>query len=129
MALRKPLTVDGPQITRLQIGDILRVERLNLGVIGDAVPVLLNTITMTQSRHQLFATGTAAQRTLRTIFGGVEGDILILQISPLSSACILDDNTGNLRLAGDFTLTNPRDKIVLLFDDPDWHELVRSNND
>ncbi len=41
---------------------------------------------------------------------------------------IIDDNAGNIQSAGNFTLNNERDKIVLIFDGAFWCELSRSNN-
>jgi hypothetical protein len=41
---------------------------------------------------------------------------------------VCKDGTGNLRLAGDFTLTNVQDTIVLLRVGSDWFELCRSDN-
>ena len=129
MAITKPLTVDDGQIARLQPGDGLQIARLNLGPLGPAIPLVLNTITITKSWHQVFiASGTTAQRSVRTILGGLEGDILILQKSLLSDALIIDDNAGNIRSAGNFTLNVPEDKITLLCTGLEWHELTRSNN-
>jgi len=106
-------------------------DKLNLGPIGAALVVTTNAVTITASYHQLQATGTAAQRSLRVINGGVEGDILVLRKDSTSPGdVIIDDNAvgGNIQSAGDFTLTNEKDMIAFIFDGTSWCELSRSNN-
>ena len=41
---------------------------------------------------------------------------------------VLKDGTGNLKLAGDFSLDNTEDRITLQFDGTNWVELFRSDN-
>lgn len=129
MAITKPLTVVAGQVQRQQSGDVLNVERINLGPLGSQLLLVANEITITKSWHQVFiSSGTAAQRSLRVINGGLEGDLLILQRSALGADIIVDDAVGNIRSSGDFTLTHPDDKIIFLCDGIFWHELTRSNN-
>lgn len=102
---------------------------LNIGSPGSTVTVTSNAITVTRSWHNVSATGTNAQRSLRTINGGSVGDILVLQRDPASpGTVIIDDNVGNIRAAGDFTLSHEQDKVVLICAGAEWHEIARSNN-
>ncbi len=102
---------------------------LNLGSPGSTLTLTANTISVTRSWHNVSAAGTTAQRSLRTINGGSVGDILVLQKDAASVGdVIIDDNAGNIQSAGNFTLTNTKDKIVLIYDGTHWCELCRSNN-
>jgi len=103
---------------------------LNLGTAGGtALPVTTNQITVTRTFQRITASGTTAQRQLRTINGGTEGDLLVLRKDAASLGDpIIDDNVGNIQAAGDFTLTSPKDMIVFLHDGTHWCELCRSNN-
>ncbi|MEX0827570.1 MAG: hypothetical protein WD005_01320 [Haliea sp.] len=102
----------------------------NLGTAGgSALVVTANTVTMSRTFHRLSATGTTVQRSLRTINGGTEGDVLVLRKDADSLGnIIIDDAAGNIQSAGNFTLTSPKDLIAFLFDGTDWCELCRSNN-
>lgn len=124
MARRKPLVERAGGVERLQVGDLLNFGKLNLGQV---VPLNLvaGAITITGSYHSIF---TAATANLNTINGGVEGDVLVIRISTTSADVSPRDNTGNLRLAGNFTLSDPADTLVMLFDGANWIELFRSNN-
>ncbi|MEX0827565.1 MAG: hypothetical protein WD005_01295 [Haliea sp.] len=103
---------------------------LNLGTAGgSALAIVTNAITVTRTFNRLTASGTQAQRSLRTINGGSEGDLIILRKDAASpGGVIIDDNQGNIQSAGDFTLTSPFDLIALLFHGTHWCELCRSNN-
>jgi hypothetical protein len=71
----------------------------------------------------------AATDDLTTITGGTfAGQRLVLRASNGSRDVVLKDATGNLRLAGDFTLTNGQDRIELEWDGATWIELSRSDN-
>ena len=89
-----------------------------------------NTIAVSRAWHSVnAASGTAAQRSLRIINGGCIGQFLILQKDGTSpGVVVIDDNAGNIQSAGNFTLTNVKDKIGFLFDGTHWCELFRSNN-
>ena len=66
--------------------------------------------------------------TVTTINGGQNGKIIYL-VNSTSDNVILDDGTGNLQLAGDFTM-DQYDSITLLYDSnsSQWIEISRSNN-
>ena len=72
--------------------------------------------------------GTAATGTLTTITGGTTGQLLILRAVNAARTVVVQDGTGNLVLAGDFSLDNTQDRIVLHFDGTNWCELSRSDN-
>lgn len=72
--------------------------------------------------------GTAATGTLTTINGGTTGQLLVLRTVANTRDVLLQDGTGNLQLAGDFTLTNIQDRITLHYDGANWCEISRSDN-
>lgn len=102
--------------------------KLNLGTVGSVLTLTANAITIDSSYHRVTCAGTTTQRSLRTINGGAEGDVLVLRIDAASEAMIVDDGAGNIQCAGNFTLNSPKDTIVLFFDGATWNELCRSNN-
>lgn len=111
-----------------QVDTVALGPKLNLGS-PPALTVTTNAVTITNSWHQLSASGTSSQRQLRTINGGVTGDLLILTKAASSPGdVVIDDNVGNIQASGDFTLSNPADTIMFLFDGSQWIELGRSNN-
>lgn len=112
-----------------QVDTVALGPKLNLGT-PTTLTLVSNIITITRSTHLVSATGSTTLRSVRTINGGVEGDILILSKSPVSPGdVIIDDNAGNIRCAGNFNLTDPADKIGFIYQSSLWHELFRSNND
>ena len=85
-------------------------------------------VTATRSFHTIDTESDAGTDDLDTINGGVSGDRLVLQSVIITRDPTLKDGTGNLRLAGDFTLTSTEDRIELMHDGTNWIELSRSNN-
>jgi hypothetical protein len=128
--MAKLLTILAPdEFKVVTVPNVVSVgSKLNLGEVGSALTLTANAITITSSYHQVTCTGTAAQRSLRTINGGAEGDVLVLKVAVGSDAMIVDDSVGNIQCAGDFTMNSPSDTIVLLYDGAVWMELCRSNN-
>jgi hypothetical protein len=127
MAFRRPLVIKEGGIEQIQSGDILSFGRLNLGSVVP-LTILAGTITITGSNHAVDTQGLAANDDLDFIFGGVDGDILILRSVSISRDIRVRDGAGNCRLDGNFTLTNPFDKLMLFFDGANWSEISRSNN-
>ena len=123
MTRRKPLVIRGGGVERLQVGDLLDFGKLNLGPVSQ-LTIVSQAVTITGSYHSLF---TAANANLVTINGGVEGDILVVRGAG-GGAISARDNTGNLRLAGNFSISSANDTMVLMFDGTNWIELCRSNN-
>jgi len=87
-------------------------------------------VTATTNYHLVDTESAAATDDLDTINGGVDGMILVLHSLSGARDSTLKDNTGNLALAGDFTLTDVRDTITLIYAGAFalWLELSRSNN-
>lgn len=110
--------------------NVIKATRLwNIGALVPPLQISSNTITVSQSWHQVIAVGTVTERSLRRINGGVEGDVLVLQRSLVSPGdVIIDDGVNNIESNGDFTLTSDKDTIGFVFDGADWCELFRSNN-
>lgn len=65
---------------------------------------------------------------LDTITGGYEGQVLTFFGASSSRDVTFKDGTGNLSIAGDFTLTNAADRITLQRYSTIWFELSRSDN-
>ena len=72
--------------------------------------------------------GGAATDNLATISGGVERQMLIVRTVSSARDVALKDGTGNLRLAGDCTLSNTNDVISLMYIGTEWFEVSRSLN-
>jgi len=124
MARHKALIFNDAGVTRCQSPDFISLEHLNVGVLnivsiddGTIVPV---------SSHTGALPGTIPPTNLiHTISGGTEGSILVLRCL----ATTLQNNIGNLRLQGDFTMNNPNDTLTLLKTAQGiWLKLSRSNN-
>ncbi|MDX1479261.1 MAG: hypothetical protein R3301_16210, partial [Saprospiraceae bacterium] len=88
-------------------------------------------ITVTGTRHTVDTESDAATDDLETINGGVDGALLILTAADAARTVVLKDNTGNLRLNGDFSLDHSRDTIMLMYRsaNADWLELSRTDID
>jgi len=88
-------------------------------------------ITVTQAYHEVDTEGSASTDDLDTINDTNLDDntILILRATSSSRTVVLKDGTGNLRLAGDFSLDHSRDTITLIGTGGVWYELSRSDND
>jgi hypothetical protein len=82
------------------------------------------------SRYFLETEGAAATDDLDTITatGAAAGDVLVLHTNSSARDVVCKDATGNLRLAGDFTLSNPDDRIMLMYNGTNWCEMSRSDN-
>ena len=80
------------------------------------------------SRINVDTEAVAATDDLDTITGGVSGDILILAAADSARTIVCKDGTGNMKLAGDFSLDNAEDRIVLMYEGTTWYELSRSDN-
>ncbi len=83
---------------------------------------------MSKDWHRVDTEADAATDDLDTINGGSEGQVLTLRAENSARTVVVKDGVGNLRLEGDFSLDNIEDTITLIFDDPNWLEMGRSNN-
>tara|TARA_R110000851_G_scaffold305822_1_gene463961 strand:- start:276 stop:2243 length:1968 start_codon:yes stop_codon:yes gene_type:complete len=92
--------------------------------------IISGVITATDSVHKVDTEASASTDDLDTINGGSDGHILILRTNSSARDVTLKDGTGNLFLAGDFTLSRTENSITLKFDDnlSGWVEVSRSDN-
>lgn len=114
-------------------GRIRQLTRILAECLSFGSPTTLTisaaSITVTKSFHKVdtpSAPGTTTN--LTTINGGQQGDILVLMAANDAKTISCRDNTGNLRLAGNFNLDSAVDTITLMYDGAVWVELCRSNN-
>jgi hypothetical protein len=94
---------------------------------GD-LTIATGAVTVDGAYHRIDTESAASTDDLDTINGGYSGHLLI--ISPVSSArtVVAKDGTGNLVLAGDFSMDNQEDRLVLLHNGSNYVEISRSNN-
>ena len=85
-------------------------------------------ITVTKSYHDVDTQAGAASDDLDTINGGNIGSFLVLRPENSARTVVLKDGTGNLYLAGDFTMDHRSDMVLLFFGGTNWIELSRSDN-
>jgi hypothetical protein len=72
--------------------------------------------------------GSAASDDLDTIDGGQFGQVTTFAANNTARTVVFKDGTGNLRLAGDFSLDNTEDSITCVFNGTNWLEIARSDN-
>ena len=98
--------------------------------VGDysELTIASGVITVTASLHNVDTESDAATDDLDTINGGAEGTILHFSPTNASRTVVAKDGTGNLRLAGDFTMDNSTDVLTLIKTGSNWFEVSRSNN-
>tara|TARA_R110002012_G_scaffold305971_1_gene510367 strand:+ start:520 stop:1878 length:1359 start_codon:yes stop_codon:yes gene_type:complete len=85
-------------------------------------------ITVTSSVHTVDTQSNLGSDDLVTINGGSDGSILILSTAHSNRDVTLIDDTGNLRIAGDCTLSYANDSIMLVKFGTKWREISRSTN-
>ena len=56
------------------------------------------------------------------------GQIIVIKAENTARSVVAKDGTGNLKLAGDFTMDNTEDTLMLVYDGSNWLEVTRSNN-
>jgi len=110
-----------PDASVLQTGKLGLRSPTELTISGGA-------ITVTQSYHSVDTEGDDPSDDLDTISGGVTGDILTLRAAVSTRTVVCKDGTGNLLLAGDFSLDHDWDTIMLICADSYWRELSRADN-
>ena len=71
--------------------------------------------------------GGAATDDLDTINGGILGQQITIGQTAGAKDIVVKDNTGNLRLAGDFTMNNLQDNITLYYNGSNWVEIARAD--
>ena len=113
--------------TELHVAGTTKTNALRLTAATE-LTIATGAITVTQSYHRIDTQADAASDDLDTINGGTEGDILVLRAENGARDVVVKDATGNIQCAGDMTLDNVQDTIVLFYDGSNWIELCRSNN-
>jgi len=96
---------------------------------SSAATIASGAVTRTSTHMVVDTEAAAATDDLDTINGGNDGEFLILRTANNARDVTCKDATGNLLLNGDFTLSNVRDSIMLIYvDSIGWIELSRSDN-
>lgn len=95
---------------------------------GAELTISAGVITVTDSYHHVDTEADAGTDDLDTINGGTSGDILFLRANNDARTVVCKDGTGNLTLAGDFSLDSVSDRILLHYDGTNWVEISRSDN-
>lgn len=70
----------------------------------------------------------AATDDLDTVSGGIDNQLLLLRAFSSARTVVAKDGTGNLLLAGDCTLDNAADVLLLYYYNGFWREISRSDN-
>lgn len=117
---------------RRKVDRLERLDNPKTGILQFASPTELTiasgAITATSSYHTVDTEADGASDDLDTISGNSLGRILVLRAAHNDRTVVLKDGTDNLRLAGDCSLDNGDDVIVLLSAVSVWWEVCRSNN-
>lgn len=77
---------------------------------------------------QVDTEGSAATDDLDTINGGYVGQSITIYSTATSRDIVCKDGTGNLKLAGDITLSHPDDRLVLEYDGTNWYQVSFADN-
>lgn len=104
------------------------VSNVGISFANRTTTIASGAITVFSEYHNVDTEGAAATDDLDTINGGSDGDIVVLFAANNSRDVVVKDATGNMRLAGDCTLTHQDDSITLQKRVSTWYELARSDN-
>jgi len=115
-----------PTLTTPSIGSPVITGFLNIP-LGAELTIATGAVTATGSWHTIDTEADAPSDPLITINGGTEGDILIIQAVHDDRSVVVTDNTGNLRLQGDFTMDHTTDSITLQKVGSNWEERMRTS--
>lgn len=103
-------------------------RNLTMDGTNTTLTIATGAVTSTTSFHAIDTEAAAATDDLDTISGGETGQVLYIHAANSARDVVAKDGTGNLKLAGDFTLNNVEDTLTLIFDGTNWLELCRSDN-
>lgn len=95
---------------------------------NNAKTIAAGAITTTSGLCIVDTEAAAASDDLDTINGGVDGMILVIRAANSARTVVAKDGTGNMKLAGDFSLDNAEDTLIMISDATNWYELSRSDN-
>lgn len=108
-----------------------KIENLSsrtIGTPGDLI-IASGIINVTRHFHSIDTESASATDNLDTINGGSIGDTVVLQAENSARTVVVKDGAGNLDLAGDFSMDNVSDKIILIrVSISTWNEISRSGN-
>ena len=125
--------LDGQEWYRSDI-DTFRVRangitrNLTMDGTNTTLTIATGAVTATTSFHAIDTEAAGATDDLDTISGGQTGQVLYIHAANGARDVVAKDGTGNLKLAGDFTMDNAEDTLTLIFDGTNWLELARSGN-
>jgi len=102
----------------------------NAAVLGDGseLTIVSGAVTISTGYHIIDTEADAGTDDLDTINGGSKGMELVIASVDAARNVVVKDGTGNLLLAGDFTLADPADTIRLIYNGANWQETSRSTN-
>lgn len=103
-------------------------NRLNATVRSFTVATGAITVTTFDDIISVDTEAAAATDDLDTITGGALYQRLTLSSINSGQDVTAKDGTGNLRLAGDFIVSHPQDRLVIEYDGTNWCEISRADN-
>jgi len=85
---------------------------------------------VTRNYHAVDTFSAGSTGDLITINGGVDGARLVMTAYDNTHTIVCKDGTGNMEMAGDFSLTHSSDTIEFIYNGQTskWVELSRSDN-
>ena len=112
---------------------IARVDHLEISAFTglgakSELTIATGAITATKSYHSVDTEADASSDDLDTINGAASGRMLVIEANNSARSVVAKDGTGNLLLAGDFTMDHADDKLTLCGEGTDWVEISRSSN-
>jgi hypothetical protein len=111
---------------RVQANSIIR--NLTMDGTNTTLTIATGAVAITTSLHAIDTEAAAATDDLDTITGGQTGQVLYIHAADSTHDVVAKDGTGNLKLAGDFTMNNAEDTLTLIYNGTNWLELCRSDN-
>ena len=126
-ATREAMSISAAGLATFSAGITLSGGLTTLGSFTE-LTIASGAVTVTSSVHRVDTESNAGTDDLDTINGGTDGSILILSCADNGRDVVFKDNTGNLKLNGDFTATNKADTITLVHYGSEWREVSRSDN-
>ena len=112
----------------LTVTDDLTVSGKILTPDGGELTISSGAVTVTGNYHTVDTEADDATDNLNNINGGSAGMMLLLTAEDSARDVVVKDGTGNIQTAGDFTLDNAQDTILLFYTGSVWKEVSRSDN-
>lgn len=124
-----------PQLRAPGAGDTYTAPRYAAFTKGLGLPdageltIATGAIAATGGFHTIDTETDAASDDLDTITGGVDGMVLVVQAENTARTVVAKDGTGNLKLAGDYSIDDNEKALVLIYSGAlsAWVELSRVN--